>query len=186
MLQVVARGLRDRLRYDTAADHDRLDARFSQLDLQVRADFPVFLAAHFMAFSTLRRLGMQGRLVRQDDLARFEQALGRDLNVFGHNAHPTLTMDAPCDPIALDHIVLGSRLGTAVLRKRWQGSSDAMVLRAGAYFGLPQDAHLWRQHCAAMAERDETGADADRAVADTRRLFGLFETALSRAEQAQP
>lgn len=88
-------------------------------------------------------------------------------------AHP---LSGPLDPLAIDYMVAGSRLGTKILHKTWAASAHPAVLRANSYFGQEIDATLWPQTCQALTSVNASSARADKVVADTRRLFKMFVT----------
>lgn len=83
---------------------------------------------------------------------------------------------------AVDHIVLGSRLGTAVLRRAWQAASDSRVQAASRYFSLPGMSASWRSHTRDLTSRSPTGPDAERVISDTKALYHLFERAFHATE----
>lgn len=172
-------GLRQHVRSALAADHDRVDSKFAQLNIQHREDFVVFLQTHRAAFHALLVSGakFQGR-IKEAHIEDIIKAIDIDLRAL---RVPILRVsadtDAYCD-LAVDHIVLGSRLGTAVLRSKWLMSQDRNVRQARSYFAQPQFKDEWRGHCmhlSSMQEMDEAGQDL---IKDARRLFVLFERAL--------
>ena len=82
------------------------------------------------------------------------------------------------DTLAVDHIVLGSRLGTYVLRGIWVMSLDRQVRQARADFAQPQFKDEWRAHCMSLSSMDASDAAGQKMIDDARRLFVLFESAL--------
>jgi hypothetical protein len=174
-------GLRRRLRCDLAAHHDALDERFSGLDLCRREGLGRFLRAHRAAFGAMREaLPAQPGRVGSDLLGGLVGALDSDLAVLGLSA-PGLSPRPGFHARAVDHVVLGSRLGTKVLRQRWAASGDGDVMRAGAYMSMPGPAGAWQAHCDEVSMMTADDAEADRICEDGRRLFHLFAEALDAA-----
>lgn len=173
----VARTLRRRLREDTSPAHQRVDTVLSQYDLADPMDLATFLQIHFVVFDRLSGSAGRTAAVFGDLLA----ALRADLIILDM---PLADLHDPVDlhPIAVDYVVLGSRLGTQVLRKFWQKSENALARRADQYFGLPNDPAAWQQFCKDLDARPDTGPEADRVVADTDVIFDLFlDEALKRS-----
>ena len=165
---------RHALRHETRRDHDHLDRLISTLDVADRGGFQSFLQLHLSCF-----LVMQSRL---SDGCRCREMLGQmvcdlknDLNAI--SADPRITqaeLPMDIDPLAIDYIVAGSRLGTMVLCKEWARSTDPVVRRANGYFGRINDASLWHETCHALTDVPIHGARASVIVSETRLLFKLF------------
>ncbi len=172
-----APSLRDRLRRDSRAEHARVDAAVGALDLGQAGDLGRFLAAHHAAF---RAIAPAARGTSRGLVADLAARLEADLTVLGRAALPAAPQMA-CDPVAVDYVVLGSRLGTAVLRRRWAAAAGGRAAGAGRYLTAPGQGAAWRTFCAAQASRPGTGPAAERIVGDVRRLFDLFDRALARA-----
>lgn len=172
-------GLRRRVRSALADDHERVDAKFAELDIQTREGLGTFLQAHRAAFDSLMTSGtsFEGR-VKETHLTEIIKALDADLKAL---RVPILRLQSEkyaYDALAVDHIVLGSRLGTAILRSKWLMSPDRLVRHARAYFAQPQFKDEWRAHCLNMSGMEAQGEDGKRLIEDARRLFVLFERAL--------
>lgn len=167
--------LRSRLRADTAERHARLDRDISTIDIAIRPGFVRFMQTHHRAF---RALDAVAPLPALRDLA---DRAGRDLDQLGAPEAPVPDKGGPLDPLAVDYILQGSRLGTKVLKRRWQATDDPQVRAAGAYFDAPVDAEGWRATCDALAARSAAGPAADRVVSDALRIFDIFGTALACA-----
>ncbi len=170
--------LRYRLRQDLASDHAKLDAAFAPLDLRQAADFKVFLGAQRLAFAAIDP-GPAGAGNRVDAalIDRLVSALDRDLDRLGATLPAPLRRLAVMPGLALDYVVLGSRLGTQMLRRQWQTSKDPAVLAADAYMALPPMTEAWRGFCDRAGRLPADGADAARAVQQSRALFDLFGAA---------
>ena len=176
MLDLHSLTLRDHLRQSTSDNHARVDALFSTLDLTAPVPLGRFLAAHRAGFAAMRgAMRDAGGLVGGDMLLEMISALDQDLACLSTPA-PSLAID-PVGPDAIDHIVLGSRLGTAVLKRHWSTATDPRVRTASRYFSLPGQAPLWRAHTDRLTSCAATGPAAERLVTDTKRLYRLFERA---------
>lgn len=162
------------MRADTRDVHASLDSRLSVLDLTSTDGLAGFLALQAAALprmavaaGTARTAGMR------DDLAECARC---DLRLLGVSERETATGPAvPVHALAMDYVILGSRLGTAVLRRHWAASRDARVRQARHYFEAPARPDLWREFCRETGEMTATGAEADRVVADVRDLFALYD-----------
>jgi hypothetical protein len=172
-------GLRKHVRSALADDHERVDAKFAELNIQQRNDFAIFLQAHRAAFHALllSGAGFQGR-IKEAHIEELIRAIDTDLKAL---RVPILRVSAEnygYNDLAVDHIVLGSRLGTAVLRGKWLMSQDRQVRQARSYFAQPQFKDEWRAHCLHLSAMQEIDAEGQRLIEDARRLFVLFESAL--------
>lgn len=179
MLDGLHASLRIRLREELRPVHDRLDARVGELDLRSRDGYSRFLRMHHVAFNALTRLhGLEGR-VKPKMLAAYRAALADDLGALGL-APMEQSLGVPSVSLcaSVDHVVLGSRLGTAVLRKQWQRTDDPVVRAAGRYFSIPSDLELWRDHVADLSALPADAPVADDLIRQTKMLFALFEEAL--------
>ena len=78
------------------------------------------------------------------------------------------------EPLAIDYVVLGSRLGSSVLKRHWAQAEDPRVRDASCYFSAPAQVRRWQAFCRQTREMSPKNAAADRAVDDTRRIFALF------------
>lgn len=181
MLDMKDDTLRARLRRETAVEHDRLDAAVSQLDLSERTGFVTFLAMQDAAFTAMIDAELAGHFVTPSALEELREACRRDLTDLGSVPVDPPEVSRSTRAEAVDHIILGSRLGTAVLRPGWRASADADVRAASRYFELPLLQSVWRLHCTALDAQDARGTDADAIRDDARALFGLFHDALTAA-----
>ena len=168
--------------------HDSVDALFSRLNLQQYDDYVRFLSLHAQCFAVIRaQADAQCRTLDLQD--RMVAALSADLRMLGraasNGAHSDLEAPHRPDPLAIDYVVAGSRLGSRLLASRWEESEDASVLSAGAYLGLSHDPELWRSVCAALSALEPASARAETIQADVNALFELF-IASWRASVALP
>lgn len=164
---VRAQTFRDLLRLETSVEHDQLDAMLSDLDLTDHRDLGDFFAIHLRAFCAIQPVRPY------PGLAELITALEEDLR--------TLSVAAPApyegqmyDPLAVAYIIEGSRMGTMVLRKRWQKARDPRVREAAAYFTRPGSPNQWRSLCEELARIPLGTPRAISIIADTRAIFALF------------
>lgn len=160
--------------------HDRTDGLFSALDLTDLYDFRRFLQAHAAVYAGLSEaLGATAPAGLDHSLA----ALRADLKTSGASA-PTAAGLTGCDRLAAEYILRGSRLGLAVLRRRWLDATHPQVRAAHRFVSQPVDGSGWRRFCAGLGQRPATGCEADRAVADAEALFVAMNEALAITEYA--
>lgn len=171
---------REELRARTREDHDRVDMAMSGLDLTTQSGLSTFLGVHYACFSDMMQTSWPGSDVWQS-LNLMTSAIETDLAQLDQPGIVQLGGDLePVDPLALDYIIEGSRLGTQVLRRRWSASRDPVVTSASAYFTLPGEPGKWRSVCAELSEVDARSPRARDIIDGTRRIFALFLDQLSR------
>lgn len=162
------------LRKATREDHEKTDLAVSSFDLRSRDGLVGFLAVHHSCFHTM----IAAAVVPGDacyEMADMIGAIEVDLATLDASLSEVPPPALPrLDPLALDYVLAGSRLGTKVLRRVWSASADPSVRRASAYFSKDAPAERWQMVCRALTEVDADGARARRITADTRRLFQLF------------
>ena len=170
------RSYRHELKALTRADHARLDDLFSALDITRRADYARFISVHLAVFEVLRPHLSPAGLTRPQLLAGLA-CLQRDLATLGERRLETEAGHGEAnglDPLAVDYVVAGSRLGLKVLKTRWAGSADPLVRAAGAYFTQPFAASPWPKVCRALSKVPVDSARAGAITRDTKRIFDLF------------
>lgn len=176
--------LRYQLRERTRKDHDDLDELVSQFDLASHDGFRAFVQLHLCCF-----LQMQSRLSPEcrsgqtlDDMV---DGLRADLQSIDAAAiDPVVDVPIKLDPLAIDYMVAGSRLGSKILAKRWATSTEASVQNADAYFGQQSDKLLWPVTCQSLSDVAHDDPRATQIIDDTRFLFQLFAQTF-RAMQTQ-
>lgn len=178
-----AGGLRARLRDALAPDHERVDAAYGALDLARAGDLALFVAAHRLALHGLDartedRPGDEPRHMPPGALGDLVRRLDRDASALGLDPLAAVTPSGPPIPaLAADYVVLGSRLGARVLRRRWE--AGAVARGAGRYLCAPPPTGAWRALCLDLSARPAEGAEAERVVRGARAAFALFEGALT-------
>lgn len=172
---------RDRLRADTRAAHEDVDAAFSAHDPTSLAGYAGFLAAHDAALRTLDRdttlpPPLRARITR--DIA----LIGRDLAHLGACADRMPLPSAHVhDPVAVEYIHLGSRMGLKIILNRWRQSRDDRVGVSAAFLSATDPPDLWRHFCTRLATMPVSGPVADRIVTDCISLFSIYALAARTA-----
>lgn len=170
--------LRDRLRASTAPRHERVDRAYSSLDLRRTDDLRTFFRAQLWVLDSIRCCPGPHAAEADDLRSRLAQSLRRDLRVL--DSPPAVTFEqSGLHATAMLYLLLGSSLGTQVLRRRWQEATDPAVAAAGQYLGLTVPRIEWRRLCEELARTKADGAEADRIVHDASRMFDLHLGALA-------
>ncbi len=162
--------LRARLRTDTAAAHEALDAALASLSLTTRDTYRTFLRVHRDGLAALAP--MLGAAER-GDLATLVAALTADLVDLGDGADGTV--GAPSDTTAprsfgAAYVLRGSRLGATMLAR---GIGDGLPCR---YLTAPM-AERWPDFLVRL-ERDGARASA-QVIAGARDGFAAFHGAIA-------
>lgn len=175
------------LKAGTQKQHDSVDALFSSFSLHQHRDYARFLSLHARCFAELLEYAGEACLT-QALLAEMCAALEDDLDSLGHT-NPSgraegVGLSEPVDPLAIDYVVAGSRLGSQILKQRWAGAKDQNVRLAGTYLGLMHDPALWRTVCGRLSEIKPDSPRAMHVMDDVCAIFDLF-AANGRAEQIE-
>jgi heme oxygenase len=91
---------------------------------------------------------------------------------------------AALDPLAVDYLVLGSRLGTEVLRRHLADAAPALPMPA--YFRAPPATAEWRALCQHLDQINPESDRAARILFDAGRGFGIFTAAAQAVLPPQP
>lgn len=173
MFDMCGDNLRVHLRNGCVDLHARLDAAVSRADLSEPAGYVRFLGMNACALGALASSGACGKRIGNATLASLATAAARDLKALGTKA-PHSGFRRNLSPLAIDYVVLGSRIGTRVLRRRWLESRDKRVRQADAYFSEPESAHEWKDLCTELSGIAVSDTDSPCILEDARTLFGLF------------
>ncbi|WP_411890149.1 biliverdin-producing heme oxygenase [Yoonia sp. SDW83-1] len=176
---------RHALREQTRTDHDFLDRMISTLDIARLRDFRVFLQIHHSCFLVMQARSL-GQGLSTAALSNMIDGLAADLDAVTANPYAIdLPTPSALDPLSIDYMVAGSRLGSKILSKRWGASTDPCVQRANTYFGQAIDPKLWPETCRALSALPPSSARADAIVEDTRTQFQLFAAAFAKIVTAE-
>ena len=78
----------------------------------------------------------------------------------------------PLDSVAIDYLVLGSRLGTETMRRRLFAHHQREAIPQ--YFLIGTMPELWQRHCAELNSIDVGSDRATAVVQDTKAGFAIF------------
>ena len=167
--------LRERLRAETRRAHDAVDAAFGRLDVGTPDGLAAFLRAQASGIAAMRAAATgsgEGAAaawdVALDDIAA-------DLSVLGARAPKRAKPPVDDHPLARAYIWHGSRLGTRMLARRWEGATDPVVRQAGHYFGRAPDRTAWRALSDDLDARSGRGTEADRVTRAANDWFAVYE-----------
>ena len=164
------------LRLETHAHHARVDAALSADDIGLRYGFVRFLGIHAVCFQAMAKVA-EGGSVAHRTLLQMSENIRVDLDRLdaGHGDIAAPVADH-IDPLALDYMIEGSRLGTKILKRKWAASTDATVRSADAYLSLHSDPRSWRDVCGQLSAVPVDSPRAATITSDTKRLFDLFSS----------
>jgi len=169
-----ADSLRTRLRDDTRAAHERVDAAYRSCDIAGPGGLGLFLSDHLRAFSAVSIA--DGFRSDQAEALRTEYcaALETDLAALGLPMPETAGRLGVGATPAL-YILLGSRRGAEMTRRHWATHAQGVARLAGRFLSLnPRNAE-WRRFCLDLSAQPAHGPEADRMVAEVDAIFGLFK-----------
>lgn len=160
----------------TASAHDRLDARFSRLDLADRRDYGAFLLAQAGAFppieEALDRSGAAEVVVDWPSRRR-SAALLADIAALGLQRPPEVSspvLGSTADILGALYVLEGSRLGGTVLVRAVPDSLPKSFL-------APGNPAAWRVFVKMLDERLSSQADIDQAAGTAQAVFEAFSSA---------
>lgn len=162
--------LRDR----TSGEHERVDRLLSALDIGSPDGFADFLSIHRICFAAMKAdaPAEEGGFAT---LTEMIACIDSDLASLGIPCDAGSAVSVgPVHVLARDYVLEGSRLGSKVLRRRWEASEDPRVKAADAYFSITPVPGRWREVCAALSAVSPDGPEATRIAEDAGRLFALF------------
>jgi len=157
-----------RLRAETAAAHEAVDAAYARYDLADPDGYRAFLLAHARALPAVE-MALAGAAL--PPWRERTTALSADLAALGVAMPAPLSLDPPTDPAAawgMLYVIEGSRLGGMLLERQ----VGAGLPRA--YLAARHRSGEWRGFLGALDDA-VTGADRiDAAVAAARTVFRLY------------
>ncbi|MES2494965.1 MAG: biliverdin-producing heme oxygenase [Pseudomonadota bacterium] len=162
--------LRDRLRTETSAAHDKIDALFGTPDFTTVKGYVAFLRAQSVAWETLRPLLDEGSLDRAD-------ALRRDLGELGLATPGPLADVDLTETASMGHryVLEGSRLGSAVLLRMLQADSPSLADRASDYLVESSKTTGWKKLSTSLQIYSDAYGNEEQIIDDALFTFGLFE-----------
>jgi heme oxygenase len=168
------------LRDATRQAHDRLDRRFSALNLASISDYGDFLRSHAAAFlpveQALERSGAAALIAGWHDIKRGD-ALKSDLDALGLASPPPESapdFDGRAELLGGLYVLEGSRLGGKILHKAAGRGFPTRFLASRTPAGH------WRSFVAMLEEMLYSDGDRATAGATAVRTFECFERAAGR------
>lgn len=164
--------LRHRIRNDTRLDHARVEQSFDHVLQDPHANLNEFLRAQQAAVLALCNRTIDNRaLLSRDIIVDLLRRLFSDVGPGSTQGQA----GQPLHPVAIDYIVLGSRLGTEVIRRRLVKAEPNIAVPR--YFLAAPVGPVWQRHCAVLDQMAARSPEADRIVADAMEAFRIFERA---------
>ena len=157
-----------RIRAETAAAHDAVDAAYTRYDLADPTSYRAFLEAHARALPAVETALAAASLPAWRERTT---ALAADLAALGAAWPAPLPLDPPASDAAawgMLYVIEGSRLGGAMLERRVGEGLPR------AYLAARHGSGEWR---ALLAALDAAAVDEpwiDRAIAAARDVFALY------------
>ena len=168
---------RHAIRRDTKSEHDALEAQFAPFMTAPERHLSWFLATQYAALGAL----LASRPVEAERMLSgllLTELVGRlrfDLENRGVIAPAIKSADESLDGVAIDYLVLGSRLGTETMRRRLFADHQREAIPQ--YFLIGTMPELWQRHCAELNNIDVGSDRAATVVQDTKAGFAIFARA---------
>ena len=162
-----------RLRDETSTAHASVEASFAPFMAEPARHLTRFLSAQLTAMRALAaHMSPTDQPQEAAILGDLVAALAAEL---GHPRGPVLPVGLPLSADATAYLVLGSRLGTEVI-KRHLATHDLPCPRA---FSAPPPKAEWQSFRTRINALDADGAALDTLIHDAKRGFGFFRIAAS-------
>lgn len=176
--------IRESLRDDTRAAHERVDRIFSTLDLADRSDYEHFLRAHAAALQAIeaRLFVAMKPTERPPVVSDFAVA---DLTSLGQK-RPLATFHrglSGAHPIGLSYVISGAHYGGAVLRRHWSRSKDRAVLDAGRYLKSTSMKDYWPRFLSLLDTHSFDPAERIAMIDSAGTAFAVFVQAFHEAHE---
>ena len=139
--------------------------------------------AGYVAFLRLQEAGLTAvfdAVSRADVTEMCDDLLERlrfDLARLGADTVAVMSPPPGLHPLAVTYVLSGSRLGSSVLRQRWENGALAQSGLPAAYMKAPEYLEIWRAFCSEARNLPATGAVADQIVSDAIKVFQVFQAA---------
>lgn len=180
-----AASARFRLRVETSAAHERVDALYSRFDLAGAEGYAAFLTAQARAFipveAALNEAGAGAIIADWTDRLRSD-ALARDIAVLGLTLPerlPAPVFITEAGILGGAYVLEGSRLGGALLRR----SVPADLPRG---FMAESDPGRWRAFVALLEQRLTEQAAVEQVISAALATFAVFERSATLALAQDP
>ena len=179
-----------RLKEQTRAAHDRVDAGFGALDISRRSDFTTFLRGQHIGHILTQASYPPGEAFPA--LEERIKAIAADLRVLGGDAaRPTpdfidkYVKTDPNHPLGLTYVIAGSLHGTNVLRKMWAKAADDVVLSADNFMNFSGLNPEWAEVISALKTEAFSMVDELQIIRTVNYTFDLFNAGLRLAMDSE-
>ncbi|WPZ33952.1 biliverdin-producing heme oxygenase [Thalassobaculum sp. OXR-137] len=170
--------LRDHLRRETRALHQRTEALLQHLDIRTRAGLDSFLLVHHAVVMPMERRLAASDMTRRWPF-RLTDLLVEDLEE--RALKPTAGVPAArfedADPVGLSYVLGGSRLGSRVLLKRLAGACPAP-----RYLSRAPDDEIWPWTLSLLNSPEAAAAPREDVLQGAEIAFASFADAVSLVE----
>jgi len=168
--------IRERLKKETALAHERLDQALIKHDLTSRQGLSDYLQIHYIARRALNEV------FSTDLIDQSLVSLSEDLAALGINepdVHIIEPLVAP-HPLGLTYVIAGSSLGSKVLFRIWNASTDETVKQAGKFMAFAKDSSAWRDFLVQIKTYEYTEQEIKKIIESANYSFAVFESANER------
>lgn len=169
-----------RLRRDTKEVHETLDRESLPFQSDPASHLTWFLAAQM---SGLTALSSAAQVPHDPDtltlLSEVLDRLDHDCKRLSLSV-PVVRVRGQIHPDALAYLVIGSRLGTEVLRRKLD---EANISEIPAYFTRQDYRHAWQNLCARLEAQPGAGKAADDVAQSALIGFRVFQDAIALAKE---
>ena len=172
--RVCASGFRSALRRATANEHLATETLFAPFLNDASRRLGWYLAVQRSALWALMQGCPPESAGCTASVMELVSRLDGDLAAMGVMPRATPAPDR-LDPLAVDYLVFGSRLGTEVIRRQIFG--DTPVDDVPTYFRAKPRPDLWRIHCVSLDRIDPQSTRASRITRDVKTGFAVFDRA---------
>ena len=163
--------LRDRLRAETRAVHERLDRAMASGGLDSESGRAALLCDLASGYRAVLGLCYA-------DGSRAREIAARPIVALGEAPPHPVPSSRVIDEDAAAYVFVGAHLGMTVLTTRWERATGAPP---PAPLGMPSLAREWSELRRRLDGLDGQGAAAERTVADAIHLFEVFHAGVLRA-----
>ncbi len=176
--------MKDRIDAKTFMERDAVREALNQFDMTTRDGYLGILTAHERALHSLALARTSSRLRTAAD-ADVDHLLARvraDLACLGHVGWGDVALpgaETPLNATALEYVQAGLRWELRAVQQVWSRSTDEAVRSTCRFLTSTHNPARWRAICDYLEQCPAAGAEADAVVADTRRIFSIYQAALA-------
>jgi heme oxygenase len=174
--------VRSRLRRETSISHKEVESAFDLFDLTTRSGMAHTLTAHRNALGRLLP-SLASLPLFSDEIQRLQNLAEQSRAALG-----ILGGDAPggiapsIHPLAAAYVILGSRLGAEVLRRRLEALPKDWDADVIAYFGDRMSQDHWKALLQMLGDVD-CEQEANEIIEGAQAAFGVFREEAMMAAQ---